>query len=415
MGPVFQVTVQLAMLLLAVFFVKLYNARSFVRKLQRQGFIRQRFPHFDDAFYLDTWPFGPLILVLLSPDMMFQLTQANQIPKDKGLRHFLRPLTGEADLVTLEGTAWKRWRTIFNPGFSANHILTLVPGMVEEVEVFRGVLDKKAKKGDLFFLEEASLSLTIDIIGRVVMDHKFASQTKHNELTTALRNQLEWCTTGMNVNPLEYINIFRPLVHNNIQGDADPRNKSVVDLALKSYLKENPSATGIDAHFSSFAVGQIKLFIFTGHDTTSTGAIFTYHLLAQHLDILSKRLPTQNCLIWSDHCGTHYNPRFWVRPEECIPERFLTSDGNEIYPPKNGWRPFERSPRNCVGQELALTEIKLMLALTIREFDFKDSYKEFDALKKNPVGWNVNGQRAYMMRRVGGHPAHPFMKSIRLL
>ena len=131
--------------------------------------IRQRFPHLDDAFYLDTWPFGPLILVLLSPDMMFQLTQANQIPKDKGLRHFLRPLTGEADLVTLEGTTWKRWRTIFNPGFSANHILRLVPGMVEEVEVFRGVLDKKAKKGDLFFLEEASLSLTIDIIGRVVM------------------------------------------------------------------------------------------------------------------------------------------------------------------------------------------------------------------------------------------------------
>ena len=296
----------------------------------------------------------------------------------------------------------------------------------------------------------------------------------------------------MNVNPLEYINIFRPLVHkyntwrmnryiirelhyrySTIQGDADPRNKSVVDLALKSYLEENPSATGIDAHFSSFAVGQIKLFIFAGHDTTSTGAIFTYHLLAQHLDILSKvraehdrvfgsdiavtpsllsskpsllnqlpytlavikeslriyptvaalrdgqpdffvscshgqRLPTQNCLIWGDHYGTHHNPRFWVRPEEFIPERFLTSDGNEIYPPKNGWRPFERGPRNCVGQELALTEIKLMLALTIREFDFKDSYKEFDALKKNPVGWNVNGQRAYMMRRGGGHPAHHY-------
>ena len=37
--------------------------------------------------------------------MMYHLTQANQVPKDKGLRHFLRPLTGKEDLVTLEGAA----------------------------------------------------------------------------------------------------------------------------------------------------------------------------------------------------------------------------------------------------------------------------------------------------------------------
>ncbi len=131
--------------------------------------VRQRYPHLNDAFYLDTWPFGPLILVLLSPDMMYQLTQANQIPKDKGVRHFLQPLTGKEDLVTLEGATWKRWRQIFNPGFSANHISTLIPGMVEEVEIFKDLLKKHASSGDMFYLEEASLSLTIDIIGRVVM------------------------------------------------------------------------------------------------------------------------------------------------------------------------------------------------------------------------------------------------------
>lgn len=100
---------------------------------------------------------------------MYQLTQANQIPKDKGLRHFLQPLTGKEDLVTLEGASWKRWRTIFNPGFSANHISTLIPGMVEEVGIFKTILAKHAKKGNMFYLEEASLNLTIDIIGRVVM------------------------------------------------------------------------------------------------------------------------------------------------------------------------------------------------------------------------------------------------------
>jgi hypothetical protein len=78
-------------------------------------------------------------------------------------------------------------------------------------------------------------------------------------MTAALRKQLEWCTTGMSISPLEYVNIFRPLVHaynkrrmdrylsrdldgrySAIQGKAGNKNKSVNDLALKSYLAENP-------------------------------------------------------------------------------------------------------------------------------------------------------------------------------
>ena len=109
------------------------------------------------------------MLVVLEPDMMYQLAQANQIPKDKGLRRFLKPLTGDEDLVTLEGDAWKRWRSSFNPGFSSNHIMTLIPKMVEQVKVFKNILEKHAKRGDICYLEEASLNLTIDIIGRVVM------------------------------------------------------------------------------------------------------------------------------------------------------------------------------------------------------------------------------------------------------
>lgn len=324
-------------------------------------------------------------------------------------------------------------------------------------------------------------------------DHKFNSQTTHNDLTTALRKQLEWCTTGLNIDPLEYINIFRPVVHmyntrrmdryltresreldhryNAIQEVADNRNKSVIDLALKTYLEENPSAIGINADFKDFAIAQIKLFIFAGHDTTSAGAIFTYHLLTQHPKILAKvraehdsvfgfniaaaasllsakptllnqlpytlavikeslriyptvaalrdgqadfyissesgkSLPTNHCLVWGDHYGTHHNPRYWARPEEFLPERFLVSEGDELYPPKNAWRPFERGPRNCIGQELALTEIKVMLALTIRAFDFEDAYEEYDTLKEKSEGleceWSESLYDAKGWRSSGG-------------
>lgn len=133
--------------------------------------VRKRHPNLNKAFYLDNWPFSPLILVVQDPDMMYQLTQANAIPKFEGLRHFLRPLTGQGGkvLVTLEGPAWKRLRAVFNPGFSLTHIMTLVPSIVEEMMVFKNILQSHAEKGDIFHLEELSLNLTIDIIGRVVM------------------------------------------------------------------------------------------------------------------------------------------------------------------------------------------------------------------------------------------------------
>ena len=131
--------------------------------------IRLQYPYLDTAFYLDIWPFGPPLLAILSPDMISQVMQDRLLPKHKGLRYFLKPLTGEFDLVTMEGPMWKRWRTIFNPGFSASHIMTLIPAMVEETQIFRGILLRAAEKAEVSQLERATLNLTVDVIGQVVM------------------------------------------------------------------------------------------------------------------------------------------------------------------------------------------------------------------------------------------------------
>ena len=39
--------------------------------------------------------------------------------------------------------------------------------------------------------------------------------------------------------------------------------------------------------------------------------------------------------------------------------------------PTSAWRPFERGPRNCIGQELAKLEIRLILASTVRKYRFQ--------------------------------------------
>lgn len=131
------------------------------------------------------------------------------------MRQFLRPLTGKHDLVSMEGQLWKTWRNIFNPGFSATHLATMVPGIMDDVLVFRDILRKRAEQGNIFSLEEATLNVTLDVIGRVTLlvfelkrtddesliwhkrDARFNTQLSYNDMTTAMREQIKWCTFGL--------------------------------------------------------------------------------------------------------------------------------------------------------------------------------------------------------------------------
>ena len=38
------------------------------------------------------------------------------------------------------------------------------------------------------------------------------------------------------------------------------------------------------------------------------------------------------------------------------------------------WRPFEHGPRNCVARSLVMTELRVVLACVVRQFDFEPAY-----------------------------------------
>lgn len=67
--------------------------------------------------------------------------------------------------------------------------------------------------------------------------------------------------------------------------------------------------------------------------------------------------------------ATHYDPKHFFDPSRFFPDRFL-----DTYEPKAhrfAWRPFERGPRTCMGQEMAIENMKIVLLLTARWFDFE--------------------------------------------
>jgi cytochrome P450 family 4 subfamily B polypeptide 1 len=89
------------------------------------------------------------------------------------------------------------------------------------------------------------------------------------------------------------------------------------------------------------------------------------------------------------HC-LHNDPTQWQKPREFIPERFdplskyfLTPSGEKRDP--INFLPFSVGARNCIGQNLAMTEGKVLSALVALSFDFE--FPE-ELTKKKDVSWS---------------------------
>ena len=261
-------------------------------------------------------------------------------------------------------------------------------------------------------------------------------------------------------------------------------NESIIDRSIRTYLNDiadDPAALrktkSMDAASQELIVGQIKLFIFSGHDTTSSSVCYSFYLLsksskdlerirAEHDEVFGTNLdrapvmisedphilnqlpftlavvketlrlfpiassirlgepgfsvvadddrvyPTDGCLVLSSPHTIQRSLDFWPRPDDFIPDRWLVQPGHELYPVRGAWRPFEFGPRNCIGQELALLEMKLVLVLAIRQFHFSMPYDEWDQLHPKTTPRHVAGERAY--QAVNGGPSDGMPCRVRL-
>ncbi|KAH8879756.1 cytochrome P450 monooxygenase-like protein [Thozetella sp. PMI_491] len=121
------------------------------------------------------------------------------------------------------------------------------------------------------------------------------------------------------------------------------------------------------------------------------------------VDEKGNRYPTDGFAVVISHYANQMNPKVWPRVEEFLPERWLVEPGHELYPPPRAWRPFEHGARSCPGQQQVFTEIKAVLACTVREFDIQNCYAELDKGKKLDLS-GVAGQRPYMIDAGAAHP-----------
>jgi hypothetical protein len=103
-----------------------------------------------------------------------------------------------------------------------------------------------------------------------------------------------------------------------------------------------------------------------------------------------EKFDTDGLLIWTVSMAMHRSAKFWGPDADAFkPERFMPENVDKV--PPDGYRPFEKGPRNCIGQELALIEMKVVLAMTLREFEVKECYEDLGDLMGDGSLWARDG------------------------
>ncbi|KAJ4345458.1 uncharacterized protein N0V89_011589 [Didymosphaeria variabile] len=122
-----------------------------------------------------------------------------------------------------------------------------------------------------------------------------------------------------------------------------------------------------------------------------------------------QQFTTKGQLVTGVQHTMHYDPRIFPNPTKFDPDRFARDDV-----PRNAWRPFERGQRACLGQTMAMEEMKVTLLLTVRDFDF-----ECSGLKptKQRVAWTdldtVFGDRAFQIMKFEAKPLDGMPMTVR--
>lgn len=123
-------------------------------------------------------------------------------------------------------------------------------------------------------------------------------------------SQIRWHQPNAEANPLGHVNFVRWMVEwwngrqmdryigneldkrfSEYKADKDEkRQKSVIDLVLQAYIAQSgeQKPEKLDPEFRSFAIRQIRLFLFTGHDSTSSTICYAFHLLSRNPEVLKR-------------------------------------------------------------------------------------------------------------------------------
>lgn len=199
----------------------------------------------------------------------------------------------------LQGDDWKQLRKRFNPGFAPQHLMSLLPCIVDKTSIFIEHLDRYASTGAEFPLNKVTINLTFDIIGAITMGVDFDAQhsessrqgqfiqlydqllglyeTDDDQFPWWMHPKREWRRYRLGAQIDSHLEaMIREKHAEQREGRGGAGARSILSLSLKG-----SDDSELDDDLVHETCDQIKTFLFAGHDTTSILLAWLFYELSR--------------------------------------------------------------------------------------------------------------------------------------
>ena len=339
---------------------------------------------------------------------------------------FLKVLLGNG-LLTSEGDFWLRQRRLMQPAFHRQRLAGMVGAITDLTAAMLERWDHLRAQGRAFDVHTEMMELTLGIIGQTMFSTDLRKVARdvgpHFDQANAILNDRmngislpDWVPTPSNRRLKTAIATLDNLVYRLI---AERRAGKQADDLLTMLLETRDADTG-EGMSDQQIRDEVMTMLLAGHETTANTLTWTWYLLSQHpsvarrlqaevREVLGDRQPTMADLanlpytamvvdeamrilppVWvidrmarqDDQIDgyripagsivllspyvTHRHPGLWENPEGFDPERFSPERSANRH--RLAFMPFGAGQRMCIGNQLALLESRLIVAMVAQRF-----------------------------------------------
>jgi cytochrome P450 len=362
------------------------------------------------------------------PDGARRVLQDNNTNYSKQTLQYnaLSTVTGRG-LLTNEGPSWLRNRRLIQPAFSRLRLENIYPLVTGSIQPFLEHWQAAAESDKPVDLDRDMLRLTLDVVARALFSFDLSKEAY--ALTGAVlealdhiigraRNPLslpDWFPSGKN---LRFRRALRTL--DAVIGDMIRQRRSLpempADLLTTLLTTRDENGRGLDERQVR---DEVITLLIAGHETVASALTWTWYLLSMHPEmcalmekevslVLDGRMPqpadlprleitrrifmealrlyppawliTRSAIAEDEILGFHIpagaliilspytlhrHAQFWQQPEDFNPDRFISENQTRY-----SYIPFGGGPHLCIGNNFAMIEAQLILAISAQRFRF---------------------------------------------
>jgi cytochrome P450 len=380
-----------------------------------------------DIVRFDAWPL--VVHLVFHPEHIKYVLQDNNRNYWKGsLIGRVKPLIGEG-LFTSEGDFWRRQRRLAQPAFHRQRIESFAAIMSAAGVRMLDRWERTAAPAQPFDLMEEMSRVTLSVVGQALFGIDLTGEAA--DVGRAMLVALQFVSEeAFHFFPaLLALPTPRNLRFRRARAELDRVVLGIIDrrrhtatagddlLAMLMEARDPETGEGMsDRQLRD----EIMTFVLAGHETTAVTLAWASHLLAQHLEVadrlrhevstvlagnaptladlprleLTRRVIDETLRLYppvaaisretfaGDEIGgyaipaksgvmlspfvTHRHPALWRDPDRFDPDRFTSEQCAAR--PRFAYFPFSGGPRLCIGNEFALMEATILLAMIAQRY-----------------------------------------------